>query len=74
LFEDGLRWVDAIKHREADAEAFATWAMQSPQRMQAFAQAWRIWHDLSALSDEQRDGIERLADVLGRRREKTHMQ
>jgi len=61
LFEDGVRWVEAIKHHEADAEAFACWAMNSPAHMDAFTQAWRIWHEVSALSREQRLRIELLA-------------
>jgi ferric-dicitrate binding protein FerR (iron transport regulator) len=61
VFIDGLRWVDAIKHHEADAEEFANWATQSRERMEEFARAWRLWNDLSALAPEQRECIERLA-------------
>jgi ferric-dicitrate binding protein FerR (iron transport regulator) len=59
--------VEAIKHHEADAEAFAVWAMQSPRRVEAFAQAWRIWHDLSALSREHWERIEKIASVSSTR-------
>ena len=69
LFEDGVRWVEAIKRHQADAEAFACWAMNSPEHMDAFAQAWRIWHEVSELSPEQRLRIEQLAQMprVGRR-------
>jgi ferric-dicitrate binding protein FerR (iron transport regulator) len=60
IFEDGVRWVDAIKHRRADAEEFVYWATLSREHMDAFLQAWTIWHDLHALSPEQRERIENL--------------
>lgn len=63
IFEDGVRWVEAIKHQHADPEAFACWAMHSPAHMDAFRQAWAIWHDLHALSHEQRECIEKLAQT-----------
>ncbi len=61
MFEDGVRWVELIKHRQVNAEDFARWAMHSPAHMDAFRQAWLIWHDVRALSPDQREHIERLA-------------
>ena len=61
IFEDGVRWVEAIKQHQADTEAFARWAMSSPAHMDAFTQAWTIWHEVSTLSCEQRLYIEWLA-------------
>jgi ferric-dicitrate binding protein FerR (iron transport regulator) len=65
IFEDGVRWVDAIKQRRADPEAFVCWALHSRSHAAAFAQAWRIWHDLRALTPEQREEIERLSSQPG---------
>ena len=64
IFEDGVRWVDAIQNSEVDARQFVCWVTLSPAHMEAFFEAWTIWHDLRALSPEQRGGIERVAPDL----------
>jgi ferric-dicitrate binding protein FerR (iron transport regulator) len=65
MFEDGIRWVEAIKNHHADAEAFACWAMQSPEHVNAFREAWLIWHDVRELPRQQPEPIERTARALG---------
>jgi ferric-dicitrate binding protein FerR (iron transport regulator) len=65
LFEDGVRWVEAIKTHSADAEEFACWAMQSPQHVDAFRDAWFIWHDVRKLPANKPAPVDRTARVLG---------
>lgn len=54
IFEDGVRWVDAIHHRGVDAREFVWWVTTSSAHMEAFCEAWTIWHELTTLSPEAR--------------------
>ena len=76
IFEDGVRWVEAIKNHSADAEQFARWAMRSHAHIEAFREAWVIWHEVKDGSAHQPKVLERPArvhqrvvDVARRRRE-----
>jgi hypothetical protein len=66
VFEDGIRWVEAIKNHTADAEEFASWAMRSPVHVDAFHEAWVIWHDVRDLPGRTagQSGV-RTARVMG---------
>jgi len=66
VFEDGLRWVEAIKNHTADAEEFACWAMRSPEHVEAFREAWVIWEDVRKVGVRKKKvSIERTARVTG---------
>jgi ferric-dicitrate binding protein FerR (iron transport regulator) len=65
VFEDGIRWVEAIKNHTADAEEFACWTMRSPVHVEAFHQAWVIWHEVKDLPKPETEWVERTARILG---------
>lgn len=52
IFEDGVRWVDALQHSGVDAREFVWWVTASPAHMQAFFEAWALWQDLRMLLSE----------------------
>ena len=61
IFDEALRWVDEIKHGCADESQFLEWARRSPEHIEAFFDALCMWQDVQALSPQQRERIERLA-------------
>jgi transmembrane sensor len=63
IFDRAVRWIDEVKHECANESEMLRWARRSAAHVDALLTVSRTWESIGALSPEQKERIERLAQT-----------